>query len=431
MGNAQGVVSKGSGSRKTVPAPPSHPELVAAIVEEIRQGGPMPFVRFMELSLYHPQFGYYMRMDSDGDSHGAVEDRIGWDGDYYTSFDVHPFLAQSLAKQLRQVDELLGSPDPFTIIEMGAGKGLLARDLLGDCALQSEFFARLRYVLIEQSPAMRAAQRSHLASWLSSGARVSWVDRLEDLPSESVAGVFLSNELVDAFPVHRIKIEQGRFKEIFVLYEDGRFSETYEDVSTPELIQYLDRIGLSSQSLPEGFTAEINLHAPAWMKKVAQVMKRGVVITIDYGHTAQDLYSPERRRGTLLCYHDHMTSDDPYTRVGQQDMTAHVDFTGLATVGKEHGLHVTGFTNQMSFLMSWGVEETLSALTPGSAEFQSIVHLLRPEGMGRTFKLLIQHKGIEEPELGGLRFKPFFGSALGHARSKSHEVMGDSVAPHP
>lgn len=149
------------------------------------------------------------------------------------------------------------------------------------------------------------------------------------------------------------------------------------------------------------------------MKEVARVMGRGVVLTIDYGHTAPDLYGPDRARGTLLCYWKQLTSEDPYTRVGLQDMTAHVDFTALATVGDEAGLRVTGFTNQMSFLMSLGVERMLEPLEPGSKEFQEIVQLLRPDGMGRTFKILIQHKGMPEPQLDGLRYKPFFGSALG------------------
>jgi SAM-dependent MidA family methyltransferase len=148
------------------------------------------------------------------------------------------------------------------------------------------------------------------------------------------------------------------------------------------------------------------------MMQVARALKRGIVITIDYGHTAQDLYGPDRRRGTLLCYHHQMAAETPYERVGLQDMTAHVDFTSLATAGEQAGLHVTGFTNQMSFLMGLGVERLIESLEPGSAEFQSVVQLLRPEGMGRTFKILIQHKGMAEPALDGLKFKPFFGSVL-------------------
>jgi SAM-dependent MidA family methyltransferase len=148
------------------------------------------------------------------------------------------------------------------------------------------------------------------------------------------------------------------------------------------------------------------------MRQVGTSLNRGVVITIDYGHSAEDLYGPERSKGTLLCYFSQLASEEPYGRVGLQDMTAHVDFTTLATVGEEAGLSVTGFTNQMSFLIGLGVEEMIAQLAPETPEFHAALHLLKPEGMGRTFKILVQHKGIEAPALDGLRFQPFFGSAL-------------------
>lgn len=391
--------------------PIGHPDLVAEIISEIRASGPIPFARFMEQALYHPKFGYYTRAAEPEERIG--QSRIGWDGDYYTSFDVHPILAQTLARQIRQVDERLGSPDPFTVIEMGPGKGLLARDFLAACEKDSPaLFARLRYLLIERSPTMIAEQRRALAPWLAYD-NVSWLNSLSELAAGSLTGVLLSNELVDAFPVHRVKIVQGEPKELYVADADGRFVEQTGPLSTPALARYLARLAAMDITLPEGYTTEINLEAMAWMKEVARVMGRGVVLTIDYGHTAQDLYGPDRARGTLLCYWKQLTSEDPYTRVGLQDMTAHVDFTALATAGDEAGLHVTGFTNQMSFLMSLGVEQELDRLEPGTKEFQEIVQLLRPDGMGRTFKILIQHKGIAEPVLDGLRFKPFFGSVLG------------------
>jgi SAM-dependent MidA family methyltransferase len=165
-------------------------------------------------------------------------------------------------------------------------------------------------------------------------------------------------------------------------------------------------------SLPEGYQTEINTAAVRWMEQVARAIDRGLAITIDYGHTAQDLYGPDRAKGTLLCYYSQMTSENPYERVGLQDMTSHVDFSTLATVGEEQGLHVTGFTNQMSFLMGLGLEDFLAKMDPEGAEFRAAIHLVRPEGMGRTFKVLIQHKGIDMPTLDGLAFKPFFGSAL-------------------
>ena len=364
----------------------------------------MTFARFMEMALYDPSFGYYMR-------EGRRDEQIGWDGDYYTSGDLHPTFGHMLARQLRQIDDLLGYPDPFSVVEMGPGKGLLARDILSACTESSDSLAkRLSYVLVERSPAMKALQRSALDSWLKARHSISWVDATHRLETGSLAGVLLSNELVDAFPVHRVRIDQGELKEIYVDLQDGQFREQLQPLSTPDLALYFDRLDVT---LSEGQTAEVNLEAVAWIKELSRVLRQGLVITIDYGHTAPDLYSSDRSRGTLLCYHSHKACEDPYSRVGLQDMTAHVDFTTLALAGEEAGLHLTGFTNHMSFLTGLGIEASLQQLDPDSPAFQSVVELLHPRGMGQTFKILIQHKGMERPELDGLTFKPFFGSALG------------------
>ena len=382
-----------------------HPELIAAISSEIARNGPIPFVRFMELALYHPKFGYYMC-----DSVGTDHERIGWSGDFYTSSDVHPILGRAIAAQARQMDELLGCPTPFTIVEMGAGKGLLVRDLLAAIhAQQGDFASRVRYVLIERSPAMRERQRQSLAHWLSKPGLVTWVEDLGELAQQSVTGLFYSNELIDAFPVHRIQVTNGQTEELCVDYRDGDFVSCLKPLSTSALARYLQQL---NTAWPEGYRTEVNTQALDWMEQVARLMDRGFVMTIDYGHTAQDLYGPERKDGTFLCYFRQQTNDDPFNRIGEQDMTAHVDFSNLASAGEKQGLHVTGFTNQMSFLMGLGVEGMIGALKPESPEFRAAIHLLKPNGMGSTFKVLIQHKGINHPELDGLKFKPFFGSAL-------------------
>jgi SAM-dependent MidA family methyltransferase len=388
-----------------------HPELIAAISSEIIRNGPIPFVRFMELALYHPQFGYYMRQPN-----GEGHERIGWSGDFYTSSDVYPILGRALAVQARQMDELVGRPTPFTIVEMGAGKGFSARDCLAAIhAEQDDFASRVRYVLIERSPAMRELQRQNLAPWLSKQGLVTWVDGLDGLGPQSVTGLFLSNELIDAFPVHRIQVTAERTEELCVDYRDGRFVDCLKPLSTAALAQYLQEL---DTTWPEGYRTEVNIQAMDWMEQVARRMDRGFVLTIDYGHTAQDLYGPERKDGTFLCYFQQQTNEDPFIRVGEQDMTAHVDFSSLAAVGEKQGLHVTGFTNQMSFLMGLGVEEMIRELEQESQELRAAIHLLKPNGMGSTFKVLVQHKGISRPELDGLKFKPYFGSALAPGLSK-------------
>jgi SAM-dependent MidA family methyltransferase len=392
-----------------------HPQLVAAIASEISRQGAISFARFMELALYHPQFGYYMREPEAG------AERIGWNGDFYTSSDVHPILGQALARQAAQIDMLLGYPDPFFIVEMGPGKGLLAKHFLSACQLGANSLPqRLRYVLIERSPAMRAAQQQQLEPWRHAGSPASWLEDLNSLAPESVTGLMLSNELPDAFPVHRVQKVGHALKEVFVEIRDGRFVPCLRDASTPEIENYLRRLQIE---LPDGYRTEINLAAPAWMRQVAASMHRGVVITIDYGHAAEDLYGPDRSNGTLLCYRSQMATEDPYVRVGLQDMTAHVDFTTLATVGEEMGLTVTGFTNQMSFLMGLGVEDMIVQLTPETPEFRAALHLLEPDGMGRTFKILVQHKGLEAPALDGLIFKPFFGSVLKPGQAKKETLI--------
>lgn len=388
-----------------------HPELIAAISSEIIKAGPIPFVRFMELALYHPQYGYYMRQPN-----GADHERIGWSGDFYTSADVHPILGRAIAAQARQMDEILGFPTPFTIVEMGAGKGLFARDCLAAIyAEQDDFASRVRYVLIERSPAMRELQRQNLAPWLNKPGLVTWVEGLDGLAPQSVIGLFFSNELIDAFPVHRVQVKTGRTEELYVDYREGHFVDCLRPLSSAALIHYLQHL---NATWPEGYRTEVNLLAMDWMEQVARRMDRGFVMTIDYGHTAQDLYRPERRDGTFLCYFQQQTNEDPFLRVGEQDMTAHVDFSSLASVGEAQGLHVTGFTNQMSFLMGLGVEEMIGTLELESPEFRAAIHLLKPDGMGSTFKVLVQHKGVSCPELDGLKFKPFFGTALARNESK-------------
>ncbi len=381
-----------------------HPELVAAIAAEIAASGPIPFVRFMELALYHPQFGYYMRAPEE------MAERIGWRGDFYTSSDVHPILGQALAKQSEQIDQVLGQPDSFAVVEMGPGKGLLATHLLSACQQHfGSLFERLQYVLIERSPAMRALQRKNLAPWLDRPNLLTWVNDLENVAQEGVNGLFLSNELIDSFPVHRIQVTAKGAEELCVDYQSERFVECLRPLSSEALSNHVHRI---NTDWPEGYRTEINVHALSWMQQVARLINRGIVLTIDYGHTAQDLYRPDRKGGTFLCYSRQSVNEEPFLRVGDQDMTAHVDFTSLALAGEEYGLRSTGFTNQLSFLMGLGVEHMLEALEPDSPTFKAAIHLLRPSGMGTTFKVLVQHKGILSPELDGLKYKPFFDSAL-------------------
>jgi SAM-dependent MidA family methyltransferase len=224
-----------------------------------------------------------------------------------------------------------------------------------------------------------------------------------------VTGVILSNELVDAFPVHRVVMRPLGLREIYVGWDGSGFIEIETPPASPALERHFERLGVT---LEAGQRADVNLQALEWMRQVGAILRRGLVFTIDYGHTATDLYAPSRKDGTLLCYHRHAVSDSPYLRVGQQDLTAHVDFTSLALAGQEAGLTVTGFTNQLHFLMGLGIESAFAGVDPESPESAAMRALLRPDGMGTTYKVLIQHKGMPAPQLDGLRSRPFFVDAL-------------------
>lgn len=387
-----------------------HPGLIEKLVARIRRDGPLPFADFMEAALYDPDFGYYM----------TPGPRIGREGDYYTSLDVHPIFAELIGRQVAQAAEAIATSGEFAIVEMGAGKGLLATHLLNACRRdQSALLSRIRYLLIERSPAMVATQQERLRPLLEEGMQISWDADLNAVPAGSITGVLLSNELVDAFPVHRVVMRPLGLREIFVGWDGNHFVEIEAPPSTPALQNYFARLGVA---LELGQRAEVNLRALDWIRQVGAALQRGLVLTIDYGHAAADLYAPSRKAGTLLCYHRHTVSDSPYRHVGRQDMTAHVDFTSLALAGRETGLEVTGFTNQLHFLMGLGIESAFQGVDPESPDSVAMRNLLKPDGMGTTYKVLVQHKGMPAPRLDGLRSRPFFTDAL-LANRKDGRVM--------
>ncbi|GJL64105.1 MAG: SAM-dependent methyltransferase [Nitrospirales bacterium] len=391
-----------------------HSVLSQRIINEIARLGPMTFARFMEMALYDPNEGYYMTVGTQASGESTQDSRIGWSGDFYTSSDVHPLLAQCLIKQIREMDELLGRPSQLTVVEMGPGKGLLARDVLRACVNEdADLSARLTYVLIERSPVMQKIQAHHLGEFLEKGWPIEWHTSLSALDQHSVHGVMLCNELVDALPVHRVRVSDHRIHEVFVDFQGGTLCEHLGELSTSDIQDYLACYtdGLSLK-WPDGYSTEVHLELLNWMEEVARVLQRGFVLTIDYGHTASDYYDMSRKDGTLVCYHKHTASSNPFVRVGDQDITAHVNFSALAGKGTQIGLSVTGFTNLMNFLLGLGADEMLADVDPESEEMQSAIQFLRPQSMGQTFKFLVQHKAIESPTLAGLKFRPFFEEAL-------------------
>ena len=216
----------------------------------------------------------------------------------------------------------------------------------------------------------------------------------------------LSNELPDAFPVHRFAMRDGRVLEAYVTLEDGRLGEVLGEPSTPRIEQRLSGLGLE---LPDGFRGEVNLALDDWMEEASRGLARGLVLTIDYGHEARDLYSAQRSGGTLRCYYDHTLQGDPYRRVGRQDMTSHVDFTSLARAGEERGLTVVGFTTQREFLLNLGLGRLVESLAgmglsqrERDANRMGMLELAKPGGMG-DFRVMAQARGLE----GGLELLGF------------------------
>jgi SAM-dependent MidA family methyltransferase len=366
------------------------------IRERIAEAGAITFREFMDLALYHPRHGYYC----------SPREKMGRQGDYLTSPEVHPIFGWLVGKQLGQMWEVIGRPEPFTVVEIGAGSGALARDILDWARRHApEFFAALEYRLVEVSEELAARQRRAVQEVDERLEKAAWLPALEAIAEGSVVGCLLSNELADAFPVHRVTVRAGRLQEVYVDWRHGRFEERLGPPSTLALEEYFRRLGL----LPgEDCQAEVNLDALAWMRALARALGRGFVMTFDYGYSAEQLYAPWRRQGTFLCFYRHNPSADPYARVGRQDMTSSVDFTSLIQAAQEAGLETVGLAGQSQFLTALGIDGALAPAARGDlpleeyyARRRALTELLDPAGLGRI-RVLIQSKGVKGPRLLGL-----------------------------
>jgi SAM-dependent MidA family methyltransferase len=294
--------------------------------------------------------------------------------------------------------QLLGT-EPLTVVEQGAGEGHLAMDILDALrATSPEAYAKAHYRIVEVSADNRARQEQMLAGH---PGRIEWCS-LDDLAG--MVGVVLSNELVDAFPVHLVEKREGKLLEVFVVNRGAGFAEELRPLSDPAIAAHFREIGAT---LVEGNRGEVGLEASRWMRRLAGLLARGFVLTIDYGYPAEELYAPFRRNGTLMCYHRHRSGENPYLRVGFQDITAHVDFTALQQAGTASGLSTLYFNQQYRFLLGLGFVEELMALQAEVADPNraralrlTLKNLILPDGgMGETFKVLIQGKGVGQPEL--------------------------------
>jgi SAM-dependent MidA family methyltransferase len=361
---------------------------------EILASGPMRFDRYMDLALYHPGKGYYAK--------ATGPSPVGKDGDFYTSVSAGPLFGALLSQQFLQMWHLLGKPDPFWIVEQGAHDGQLACDILEWCRAETPaFFEAIRYAIVQHTGALSMLQKCAPEPALL--AHITWFETLEALTAESPTGVFFSNELVDAFPVRSITYRAGEWLEQRVDSDAEGLHWIDRPIQDEVLPQAIKQLALP---LIEGYATEINLRARQWIGEVARAMKRGYVVTIDYGHPASLYYAPHRTAGTLTAYVKHNTMDDVLAEPGMRDITAHVDFTSLAQAGEDAGLTTLGFLDQQHFLMGVAHDELSGAEGPRANIQQNLRAwntLTHPDHLGANFFALLQARDAPAT-LDGLRF---------------------------
>ncbi len=352
------------------------------IATRLETTGPVPFAQFMEWCLYHPEHGYYTA--------GRV--RVGADeGDFTTSPHVSTVFARCLARFVTTLDRTLGHPEPFTLIEGGPGEGRLAGDLLDTLAQREpELYGRLVYHLDEVSPALRARQHRALETHR---------ERVNDgRPQYLVTGLYLSNELVDAIPVHRLLRRDRELLEVWVEWNGEQLREVLRPPADPAVAAAAEALDPS-----DGCLVEVRPGAARWLEQAAACLERGALVTVDYGDTAHRLFGPHRPDGTCVGYRGHRQTQDLLAAPGEQDLTAQVDFTDLARRGEELDLVNAPLQKQREFLFANGLLEELEEVEASDRTEleklelrQAVAPLLMPgAGMGDAFKVLVQGKGIQ------------------------------------
>ncbi|MEO5370124.1 MAG: SAM-dependent methyltransferase [Magnetococcus sp. DMHC-1] len=354
-------------------------------------GGALPFVRFMELALYHPEQGYYMQQRS----------RIGRSGDFVTAPEVTSLFGELLALQWFEVWELLGCPERFDLVELGAGTGQLAVDLLTTARHIPGFARALHYVIVERSPDFQAVQERMLTRAGAQG-QVSWQASLESLSAsleQGLVGGILSNEFFDALPVHWLEMTADGWRELGAAWTGDAWQAVTIPLTPAVDPDYFSRRGLQ---VTAGYRTELGLEGQAWMQRLGKMLRRGVILTIDYGYPEREYHHPHRPAGRLVGHRHHERVDDPLAFPGEMDLTAHVDFSALARMGRASGLETLGFTSQGWFLMGLGILTRLEKLLAGDKVPPAIKkqlpgavqRLIMPDAMGERFKVLAQGTGL-------------------------------------
>jgi SAM-dependent MidA family methyltransferase len=360
----------------------AHSERVAEHIREniAASGGWISFARYMELALYAPGLGYY--------SAGAR--KLGRDGDFVTAPEISPLYGQTLARQVKQVLEA-GFDE---VLEVGAGSGALAATLLEE--LERSGRVPRSYLILELSADLRERSRDTLAARVPHLLeRVAWLNRLPP----SFSGVVIGNEVLDAMPVHVVRVQGGKIEEGGVGARSGRLDWSWR-VAAGEPLD-----AARALKLPEGFRTEIGLAARGFMRSLAGVLEKGAALFVDYGFPVSEYYHPQRKEGTIMCHYRHHAHADPFFLPGLQDITSHVDFSAMADAARESGLETLGYTSQAQFLVNCGITEVMSRTPAGDAgKFLPLANqanrLMSPAEMGELFKVIALSRGFSAPLLG-------------------------------
>ena len=344
------------------------------------------FERYMDLALYAPGLGYY----------AAGATKFGPDGDFLTAPDVSTLFGKCLA---RQIAELFEQGVPRVIFEAGAGNGALAKVLLDELA-KLECTPR-RYTILEPSPELSARQREQLEDHAAAEVTLEWTD---DFPPAGFAGVVIANEVLDAMPVCRFWQQHVCF-ELGVGFEDGRLCWRPMPLTTPELDMAIDALqSRLGEPFATDYMSEVGLVSRHWLAELVSRLNDGVVLLFDYGYAAEEYYHPQRTHGTLSCFYRHRRHSDPFWLPGLQDITAHVDFSAMASAAVEAGGEVAGYTTQANFLLSCGVADMFAHLEPASADFirlsAELKTLTLPAEMGDVVKVMAITRNLDASLLG-------------------------------
>jgi SAM-dependent MidA family methyltransferase len=362
--------------------------------------GRITLARFMELALYHPEFGYYL----------AAERKPGRGGDFLTSPEASPLYGITVSRQIVEFWERMGRPADFSIREYGSGVGGLAYDILAGLSdAAPELFASVKYRLVERD---RNRQAQALTAFRDVGLTDHIVDE-SDVSLEAISGVVLANEVSDAFPAHRLTFEAGRLREAWIVSADDGFRFEDGPVS-PEGEAAVQQLTDGGVVLVEGGIYDVSPDASIWFRGACRHLERGYALVIDYGYEATELYRNHRLAGTLRGYFEHTVTDEPLSNVGSQDLTTHVDFTALRHAGEEAGLIFAGLTTQGAFLAGLGLGDHLVALQAESGTSMSeymatqavVARLIDPGGLGRFRILIMARDAPIEPPLRGFSVPP-------------------------